>query len=137
VTTQRANPFAIAFVVLAAAAAAVVWWGPWRQHQTFEPDLHELTDETIESRQVQLAGQVERYSPTNAVRLDDLTAPLASTLRGLPGIARVDVPLMPSKARKRIVSKPSAARQQFLKPADPGRGHQLAVKCLAGTRRCQ
>jgi hypothetical protein len=70
VTTQRANPFAIGFVVLAAAAAVVVWWGPWREHDHQHQDTKPLTDE---QRRIDLVGRVARYAP--ASRLTSTTWP--------------------------------------------------------------
>jgi hypothetical protein len=104
VTTQRANPFAIAFVVLAAAAAVTVWWGPWRspddqEHQDTKP----LTEEDIEQRRTDLAGRVARYAPAAPADINDLGATLVSILRGLPGVVRVDATPARSKLRRRIV----------------------------------
>jgi hypothetical protein len=82
VTTQRANPFAIAFVVLAAAAAVMVWWGPWRTPDDHQPpDTKPLTEEDIERRRTDLAARVTRYTPAKTADIKYLAAPLASILR--------------------------------------------------------
>jgi hypothetical protein len=104
VTTQRANPFAIAFVVLAAAAAVTVWWGPWRTPDDQQlPDTRPLTEEHIEQRRTDLAARVARYAPAKPADINDLAAPLVSILRGLPGVVRVDATPATSTPRRRIV----------------------------------
>jgi hypothetical protein len=104
VTTQRANPFAIAFVVLAAAAAVTVWWGPWRTADVQEhQDTNPLTEEDIEQRRADLAGRVARYAPAKPADINNLAAPLVNMLRGLPGVAGVDATPATSNPHRRIV----------------------------------
>jgi hypothetical protein len=104
VTTQRANPFAIAFVLLAATALMGVWWGPWRTHDDRRhADAKPLTEEDIEQRRTDLAGQVARYAPATPADINDLAAPLVSILRGLPGVVRVDATPATSNPRRRVV----------------------------------
>ena len=100
---QPINRLAVAIPILAAVAAVVIWWGPWRQSDDAQGGRGEVTPETIDERRADLADRVARYAPANSVKLDDLTAPLALTLRALPGVSRVDTPLSPAKPRQRIV----------------------------------
>ena len=95
--------WAITGLVLCAWGAALAWWAPWREPDLDQRDTGQVPSDTLEMRQATLAEQVERYQPSSPVLLDDMTTPLADTLRGLPGVYRVDVPLSPVKPRKRIV----------------------------------
>jgi hypothetical protein len=97
------NRVAVAFPILAAIAGVLVWWGPWRRSDDTQGGRGEVIAETIEERRAALADRVARYFPANPVKLDDLAAQLALTLRALPGVARVDTPLSPAKPRQRIV----------------------------------
>jgi hypothetical protein len=50
----------------------------------------------IDRRTQEPAAAVDAHSPADVTRLDDLSRPAAETLRGLPGVARVDVRLSPA-----------------------------------------
>jgi hypothetical protein len=102
-TVQPINRLAVSVLALAAVTVAVVWWGPWRLRNYDFCGPPPLTADTIEERRAEVADEVARYAPANPVKLDDLAAPLATTLKGLPGVVKVDVPLSPAKPRTRIV----------------------------------
>jgi hypothetical protein len=90
-------------LVLCAWAAVLAWWAPWHEPEHDQRAADLVASDDLKTRQTALAKEVERYRPARPVLLDDMTAPLADTLRGLPGVDRVDVLLSPPKPRKRIV----------------------------------
>jgi hypothetical protein len=57
----------------------------------------------LEQAEKDAALAVERYRPDQAVRLDDLAADAATLLRGLPGVARVEVAVKAERPTARIV----------------------------------
>jgi hypothetical protein len=67
------------------------------------PRASGLFPEAIENRRTELARQVAEYSPAKPTLLTDFSVPLTSLLRGLPGVGKVEAPLLPARPRTRVI----------------------------------
>jgi hypothetical protein len=105
-TSKRLVPVAVV-LTLAGVAAAVAFWPvcpvqkitttPGNPDQDSE-DYVKATPARIAKLKQRIAKEkaeaedaVNRYAPAAPGMIDDLTTPAAEMLRGLPGVARVDV----------------------------------------------